>query len=345
MFANSFSNYYKTAIFIIMAILTIVFIGRIADIAIMFFAAFIIAASTLPLIEKLKKFMPRTLAVVLILLLVLIGVLLVFIPLGIITINQTALLFEEAPKYIDQLKTLLGFEIFGHKLSDFINFNTFENFGSSLSTVAADLVNRGLNAGKVIANSITSILAVSIMVFYLCVDEEHMKKAYLAFFPPKFKTKAKEVLDILTSKVGGYVLAQVLSMIGIGVLTFLGLLIIRHPQALLVGFITFVTDLIPVVGAFVAVLLGIVTAHEGGIGYMVLTLAVMMIAQWLQNQILRPVLFSKFMDMHPLLIIVSLLIGAKFLGFTGVVLGPAFASLVCVLVNELYLKQINNDGK
>lgn len=342
MFASNFSNMYKTIIFVIMLILALVFIGSIVDIAIMFFGAFIISASLLPIIDKLQKFMPRTLAVSLVLLMVLVGILLVFIPLTIITVNQVALLIDSAPMQMDKVNHILNFKVFNYSLLDFINSNGFENFGAMLTSFAGNILSQGLSAGKVIANSITSILMVTIMVFYLCADTDHMKKAYLAFFPPKFKRKAKEILDILTLKVGGYVVAQLLSMVAVGVFTFLGLLIIRHPNPLLVGFITFITDLIPVVGATIAVGLGLITAYDGGIGYMVLTLVIMLIAQWLQNQITRPLLFGKFMDIHPLLIIVSLLIGAKFLGFIGVILGPAFASLVCVLVNELYIKQINN---
>ena len=328
-----------------MSILILIFIGNIADVAIMFFGAFIITASMLPVINKLQKYMPRTLAAVLMLLLVLAGILLIFIPLTMITVNQIALLIDEAPRQADKINTILNFKIFNRSIADFINSNGFENIGSSLSSLAGNILSRGLSAGKVIANSITSILMVTIMVFYLCIDEEHMKKAYLSFFPPKFKNKAKEILDILTAKIGGYVLAQLLSMASVGIFTLIGLLLIHHPSSALVGFITFIVDLIPVVGATIAVALGVITAYDGGIGYMTLTLAVMLIAQWLQNQIMRPLLFGKFMDIHPLLIIVSLLIGAKFMGFIGVILGPAFASLVCVLVNELYIKQINSNVK
>lgn len=342
MFSNNFSSYYKTVIFIIMAILIILFAGKIADIAIMFFGAYIISASLLPVINKLKKYMPRALAVVLVLLVVLIGILLIFIPLTMATVNQVALLIGGLSNHIDKLHSFLNVEFMGHSLVDFINLNGFENIGSSLSALAGNILSQGLSAGKVIANSITSILMVSIMVFYLCLDEDHMKKSYIAFFPPKFKQKAEEILNILTTKTGGYVLAQILSMAGVGVMTFLGLLIIGHPQSLLIGFLAFILDLIPVVGATIAVILGVLTANDGGIGYMILTLVIMLIAQWAQNQILRPLLFGKFMDIHPLLIIVSLLIGAKFMGFIGVILGPAFASLVCVLVNELYIKQINS---
>lgn len=341
MLQNNFLNNYKTIIFILMVALILLFIGKIADIAIMFFGAFIISASILPIINKLKKYMPRALAVILVFLLVLVGILLVFIPFAILTINQIAILIEEAPKHYDKLLAIYNFKFMGYTISDFISINGFDNLGQTLSSFAGNVLSKGMSAGKLITDSATSILMVSIMVFYLCMDEDHMKKAYLSFFPPKFKNKASEVLEILTTKVGGYVLAQILSMVAVGVLTFLGLLIIGHPHSMFAGFITFITDLVPVVGAFIAVAFGVITAHEGGIGYMLLALVIMLIAQWGQNQIVRPLLFGKFMDIHPLLMIVSLLIGAKFLGFIGVILGPAFASLVCVLVNELYIKQIN----
>jgi len=104
-------------------------------------------------------------------------------------------------------------------------------------------------------------------------------------------------------------------------------------------------DIIPVIGATIAVSIALYTAFSGGLFYVILTFIIMMIAQWLQNQIFRPLLFGKFMDTHPLLIIISLLIGAKFLGFWGVVLAPAIASIVCVLVDELYIKPINKKEK
>ena len=102
-------------------------------------------------------------------------------------------------------------------------------------------------------------------------------------------------------------------------------------------------DIIPVIGATVAVAVALYTAISGGLFYVILTFIIMMLAQWLQNQIFRPILFGKFMDTHPLLIIVSLLIGAKFMGFWGVVLAPAMASIVCVLIDELYIKPINKN--
>lgn len=343
--SNNFANYYKTAIFILMAILMIVFIGQIADIAIMFFVAFIIAASILPVINRLACRMPRGLAVSLVLLLLFVGILLIVVPLTMLTINQFALVINDAPNYLGKFSDFINSKSFHDLFNQYFDSVNVETIGQSLSTFAGNILNQGLTAGKVIANSITGIVMVTIMVFYLCLDEDHMKNAYLAFFPPKFKKKASEILDILTEKVGGYVLAQISVMAAVGIMTFIGLLIVGHPQALLIGFLTFILDIVPVIGPAVALIIGTLAAFNGGIGYMLLVLVIMGLAQWIESQFLRPYLFGKFMDMHPLLIIVSLLIGAKFLGVSGIILGPAFASLVCVLINELYIKQINSSGK
>ena len=346
MFAdNRFSNYYKTIIFVIMAILMILFIAKIIDIAIMIFIAFIVSASVLPIINKLSKKMKRGLAVSLVLFLLFFGFLLVATPLTILAINKFALLIKGLPAYIENLNNFINSQRIHDFAAQYLSSASLDNIGQNLNSFAGSILSQGLNAGKIIANSITGILVVTIMVFYLCLDEEHIKKSYLAFFPPKFKKKAEEILDILTEKVGGYVLAQLSVMAGVGFMTFIGLLIIGHPQAPLIGFITFILDLVPVIGPTIAIIIGLLASISGGAGYVLLVFVIMLVAQWVESQLLRPYLFGKFMDMHPLLIIISLLIGAKFLGIEGVVLGPAFASLICVLVNELYIKQINSSGK
>ena len=49
------------------------------------------------------------------------------------------------------------------------------------------------------------------------------------------------------------------------------------------------------------------------------------------------------MDLHPLIIFFALFVTAKFFGAMGVVLAPAIAATVCVLLDELYIKPINNN--
>ncbi len=332
---------YKNIIFAIMLILVLIFLSNIADIAIMLFVAFIITCAIDPSVKFLEKYMPRVLAVSLVLFLLLIGILLIFIPLLTLTIKQGIVFIKHLPEYIQNLQIFLHTNHFGILLSKYINPDAISTANTDIANVTGEILSKGADISKLIVSSITSSIAVAIMVFYLSYDEKLMKKRFLEFFPPKFKEKAEYILDSIKTKVGGYVFAQVLSMAVVGILTFIGLLIIGHKGALLIGFLACILDIIPVIGATIAVAVGLYTALSGGFFYVILTFVIMMLAQWLQNQIFRPILFGKFMDTHPLLIIVSLLIGAKFMGFWGVVLAPAMASIVCVLMDELYIKPIN----
>lgn len=332
---------YKNIIFAIMLVLVLIFIANIAEIALMLFVAFIITCAIDPLVSKLAKYMPRVLSVSLVLFMILIGILGVFIPLLSLTIKQGAVFVNSVPAYIANLQNFLHTNHFGILISKYINPDVINTANTDIANLSSEILSKGAAASKLIINSVTGAIAVTIMVFYLSYDDKLMKKRFLEFFPPKFKEKASYILDSIKIKVGGYVFAQAISMVVVGVFSFAGLLLIGHPHSLLIGFLACILDIIPVLGATVAVVVALYTALSGGLFYVLLTFAVMMAAQWLQNQIFRPILFGKFMDTHPLLIIVSLLIGAKFMGFWGVVLAPAMVSIVCVLVDELYIKPIN----
>ena len=182
------------------------------------------------------------------------------------------------------------------------------------------------------------------MVFYFAFDEKRLKNKFIEFFPSTQKERASKILDDIASKVGNYIFAQGLAMIFVGLLTTLGLFILGNHHAILLGFITCIFDIIPVIGPTAAVAIGLVASAHGGVGYVLLTFLVYLLAQFIQNQFLRPILFGKMLNMHPLMIIVALLVCSRFLGFWGIILAPVIASVVCILVDELYLDRINKDS-
>ena len=326
----------NTLVFFVLILLAFL-AGNIADILLMLFAAYVLTCAINPLIVKLQKYMPRILAVSLILLLFLIGVLGFFIPLFVVSVKQILIVVQNFPNYLDEIQNVLNFNIFGFSLAKIINAEALK---VDMALIVQNVFAHSIEAGKIVANSFTTVFAVTIMIFYLAYDETHIKKVFIAFFPSKYKDRASEIVDTISNRVGGYVFGQILSMAFVGILTMAGLLLIGHKHALILGFITFILDLIPVIGPTIAVAAGLISAAGHGFLFVILTFAVFMIVQWLENQVLRPVIFGKLMDMHPLTIIISLLVGARFLGFWGVILGPAIASVFCVLVDELYLKRI-----
>ncbi|MBE7706299.1 MAG: AI-2E family transporter [Cyanobacteria bacterium SIG30] len=330
----------KNIIFFVMIVLFLVFLNHIIDVALMFFAAFVISATLFPLIDKTSKYMPRVLATALILLLSLALLLLFFVPLIVFTAKQGLVFVGKLPSMIETgQQYLANFTIFGHNIAPYISVDKLYNIAQEF---AGTMLTKSVDFTKVLISSGTGIIAISIMVFYICSDKDAMKNGFVALFPEKFKEKATNILDVITNKVGGYIFAQVLAMIFVGLCTGLGLLILGNDNAILLGFLTSIFDIIPVVGPGIAVIICLVSAISSGFWGVLLTLVVCLIAQLLENQLLRPIVIGKLMNIHPLTIVLSLLIGAKFLGFWGVILGPAIASVVCVLIDELYIKPINN---
>ncbi|MBQ8476060.1 AI-2E family transporter [bacterium] len=311
------------------------------DILMMLFAAFVVTCAISPLVNKMEKYIPRIWCVTLVLLGLILASFLIIVPLLTVIIKEAITLANNFPSTIDNIDNLLNIQIFNKTLSSYI---TFESLKEPLAQGAQTLIENSITAGKFIANMLTTLLAISIMVFYFAYDEKRIKDKFIEFFPVEYKEKAASILENIASKVGNYIFAQGLAMIFVGAVTTIGLLILGNDHAFLLGFITCVFDIIPVIGPSAAVAIGLITSASGGFGYVLLTFVVYIIAQWAQNQLVRPILFGKMLNMHPLVIIVALLVCARFFGFWGIILAPAIASVICVLVDELYLDRINNRG-
>lgn len=333
---------FKNIAFTVMLCIFIYFLSKITDIALMIFASFVLASTLLPLVNKLEKRMPRAAASGLIMIALILGIFLVFIPLAVFTLEQFAVLVKNLPHYIDLLQKAANFKIFGYSLA-----GVFEpaHLPDMLNALSAKVVEKTISATAAVASSTAGMIAIAIMTFYICVDYETLKKGFLKLFPQNLKDKARDIIDSVTHKVGGYVFAQLVSMIFVGLFLGLGLLLMGHKHALMLGFIAFAFDLIPVLGPALAIALAIVTSISYGIPYCIGVLIIFGISQVVENQFLRPLVFSKFMDINPLVVIISLLVGAKFLGLWGAILAPVVASVFIVLIDELYIKTINQEEK
>ena len=309
------------------------------DILIILFASFVVTCAITPLINKLEKYIPRIWAVAVVLLALILSSVLILVPLITIIVKEAAGFIDTFPNLIDNMDKILDIKFFDHSLAEML---TLDSLKDTMVQNAKGLVENSITAGKWVASFLTSIIAISITVFYLALDEKRIKDKFIEFFPSKDKKTASNILDNISSKVGNYILAQGIAMIFVGVITAIGLLILKNPHALLLGFITCIFDIIPVIGPSVAIGIGLISSIYGGFGYILITFVVYIVAQFAQNQFLRPIVFGKLMNMHPLVIIVALLVCSRIFGFWGIVLAPAIASVVCVLVDELYLNRINH---
>ncbi len=341
----SFKKYLttKNVVFALLAIVILLFISQIKVIALLFFASYVIACSLNPIVDKLAKKLKRPTAASLVLLGTLIVSVALFIPIIFIAVKQIEGLVTVLPDNLDYLQNvILTHKIYGHKIPEIIDIDSIIK---TTSPFATGLLNQSINITIGFTQGILFFLAICMIVFYFMADKDEVKEGIMGIFPVAIKETASNIYDNISHKVGGYVIAQILNMIVIGFLTGIGLSLVKVDYAFVLGLITGVLDIIPVIGPTIALALCLITAYAMGPIALILVVVAFLTAQWISNNLVRPVIFGRFLNLHPLIIIFALLVAAQFLGVWGVILAPALASLVFVLYDEVYLKTINKSDE
>lgn len=342
MFWNKSVNI-KNGLFLLLAIFLIWFIIQIKSIALLAFGSFVLACSLNPAVDKLSKKISRGLASTVVIVGTILIVILFLIPIITISVQEIHQMVTNLPNVIkDTISYLSNKTIMGKSLIEFINIDSLT---SASSQMASGLVNKSIDFTKSIMETITIAVTMGVIVFYMINEKHLIRDAIIVMFPPKMKQRAKEVYENIEQKVGGYVIAQVVSMSTVAILTAVGLMMLKVEYAVLLGLIAGLLDIVPIVGPTIAFVLGIICAAQQGWLAVILTAVVYLAAQWISNNFIRPLIFGKFLNLHPIIIIFAFLIAAQFLGVWGVILSPAIAALLLTLFDELYLKTINHNLK
>ena len=315
-------NNSQNIIFGIGIIVYIICLFTITDIALMFFATYVVACALNPIVDKLEKKCSRKIAATIVFGSFVCGILLMFLPIIILGGKEIAHLAAQYPQYVDTVK-------------DFI----------MNSPVVQDFANSGG-----IITSITSIskggiylFVALIFTYFFIVDREKLLNAYLRFFPKKSRAKMKQLFDISEEKLSRFVSGQFIASASVGIIMIIGLMLLKVDSAIILGCICAVLDIIPIVGPAIALVICLAVVYKLGLNIVILTAVIFAIAQFAENNFVKPYVFGKFMDLHPIVIYIFLFVCAKYFGAVGAIFAPAIAADTCVLIEELYLKNMDAD--
>lgn len=329
----------KYIFFLALLVICIYFISQAKEVALLFFGAYVITCSLNPLVDKLSKKIKRGAAAGTVVLVASLIALLFFVPILVISVKEALLFVDNIPERMDNAKRfLMNTYLSGAPLISYLNL---DEITANTTSIAKNVLSSSINFTKSFTEAVAIGLSIIMVVFYLLYDKKIIEAKFLTFFPAKLRHRVKEILTAIENKVGGYVIAQGLSMAVVGIFTAIGLSLFKIKYAIVLGLISGLLDIIPIVGPILSFGLSALVAVQNGWIYLIPVIIINVCAQWISNQIVRPLVFGRFMDMHPLLIIFAFLIAAKFLGVWGVILAPAIASLFTVLIDELYLKTLN----
>lgn len=331
----------KNIVCVLLLIAVVLFIPQIMGIFLLFYSAFVVTSSMEPFIEKLQKFMNRKIAATIVVLAFMLLTFLTFIPILVASVNEIISFCESLPKNIDTATTFITTKsAFGYRLADLLDL---QDIMASMGGIAQNVVNKSIDITMNLAEICVFLIVFTMIVFYYALDKEYLEGKFVEFFPADMKASARSILETISLKVGAYVRTQVLSMISVGVMVMIGLWILNIKYSFLLGLISGILDIVPLVGPAIALAAIVLAAYSAGWVKIILAIAVFLLVQQISNYVIRPFLFGKFMELHPLTLFLALFIAQQYFGVVGVILSPAIASTICVLVDELYIKKINEE--
>lgn len=185
---------------------------------------------------------------------------------------------------------------------------------------------------------ISVIVIIPFVVFFLLKDGRKMKKSFIHLIPNRYFEMTLNVLHKIDQQLGWYLRGQFTEALVVGVLSVLALWLLDVQYFTIIGVFAGLANLIPyvgpVAGAVPAIIISIVNGSEPiRILYIVIAFA---IVQLIDNIIIQPVVLSKSVNLHPLIIVFAVLIGGQFFGVLGMVLAVPTAGIIKVTSSELY---------
>jgi predicted PurR-regulated permease PerM len=157
-----------------------------------------------------------------------------------------------------------------------------------------------------------------IMAFYLLVDLPRLQRGAMRLVPPARRDEISGLMERISQAVGGFFRGQLLVALFVGVASSIGLWLVGLPFWLLVGMVAGVFNLVPLIGPFIGGGLAVVIALVAGKPLTALWAAlVLLVVQQLDNHLISPNVMSRTVQLHPVVVMLALLVGASFAGLFG----------------------------
>ncbi|MHA2788568.1 AI-2E family transporter [Corynebacterium sp. S7] len=195
----------------------------------------------------------------------------------------------------------------------------------------------GVFAGISTASSVIVTLGVVLVLTFFFLKDGHKFLPWLRNATGRrVGMHATELLTRAWSTLGGYVQTQAIVSFVDALFIGIGIAIVGVPMAFTLAVITFIAGFIPIVGAFTAGALAVIVALVSlGFTEAVIVLIIVIAVQQIEGNILQPILQSRAMNLHAVVILVSVSVGGGLFGLVGAFLAVPFAAMVAVVYRYL----------
>jgi len=307
-------------------------VAQIADVIIIFVAAWVLAYLLSPLVNRIDAETPlnRTLSVVVVyiaiaLVLVLIGLL--AIPPLVAQLND---LITRGPEYGERATQLAaGIQTTLERIGIRVDLTEFygtlpRRLGDLAAAYAADILGV-VSATAAVFFNVTLVL---IIAFLMLNDGDKMWNRFTRALSPALASEAELLRQSADRSFGGFIRGSLILGVIYGIATLLILVPLGVPYAGVLALVSGLTMIIPFFGPIIAMLPVLAVTFVGAADRLLLVFILVLAVQQVLLNVVGPRIMSRSIGIHPMFVFLALLLGAKLAGFWGVFLAVPVAGIV-----------------
>ncbi len=256
------------------------------------------------------------------------GIAALFLP---ILVNQVNDFVNAVPGYVEDLtkgKGKLGFLETKYHIVEKVK----EGVQKGGASRVLGLSGAAVSITKGVINIVVATITIAFMTFFMLLEGPRWVERLYGLLPEQSQRRWRSVGRDIYRTVGGYVTGNLLISLIAGSLTTIVLLIMRVPFAVALGLLVAILDLIPLAGATIAAILIGVVAFLHSIPAGIVVIVFFLIYQQVENHFLQPIIYGRTVQLSPLAVLVSVLIGAELAGVLGALGAIPVAGAIQVLL-------------
>jgi len=327
---------------VIIVLLVLYFLYIIRDVIALLFVSIIFASAIGPWVDWLHKYkFPRGLSVIMIYLVLLSLFSLVVIMMVPPITEEVGQIISNIPSYYEKIS--IGVHSLQSRatacyvqIANDSIVNALEKLSSSLAQTTKSIFVTITS----IFGGIFSLFIVLVVTFYIVVEEDGMKRFVRILTPKRYRSYAMDLIDRMQVKIGLWLRGQMLLSLFVGFFVYLGLALLGVKYALVLAIFAGILEIVPYFGPWISVMPALLVASGDSLWKVIAVAVWFLIVQQVENSIIVPKIMQKVVGLNPIIVIMSIMVGAKLGGVVGALLGVPVAAAIAVYVSD-FLKERN----
>lgn len=182
-----------------------------------------------------------------------------------------------------------------------------------------------------VATKVVSIILTPILTLYFLMDKDYFKEKIISLIPERHRKDTLYLAATIDNSLTQFIRGRLIMSLYVGVAITIVLLIMGIDFAIVIGFITGLFDIVPYIGPFIGFLPALFFAFISKPIKAVWISVIFVLIQWTENNILAPKIIGENMGMHPMVILLSIIIGGGIFGVFGMILSVPVIAVIRII--------------